>query len=175
METRRWGRVYEDAKWRTRQLLYLSEQVLCRITLAASTSTACTGLPSQGSMSSSISATLITGTLYVADERRGAEQAHRYDGGRREGESPSSACIPALDSSLLLRSRGQARRSRSSRLVLQPRTAAAEVIRQFDEGKSNKHIKPYQTIFHPGEVRAPLALFSETCSVISLMSVCRRS
>jgi len=38
---------------------------------------------------------------------------------------------------------------------LQPRTAAAEVIRQFDEGKSNKHIKPYQTIFHPGEVRTP--------------------
>ena len=34
----------------------------------------------------------------------------------------------------------------------QPRTAAAEVIRQFDEGKSNKHIKSYQTIFHPGEV-----------------------
>ncbi len=43
---------------------------------------------------------------------------------------------------------------------MQPRTAAAEVIRQFDEGKSNKHIKPYQTIFHPGEVRTLLYSFS---------------
>ena len=47
----------------------------------------------------------------------------------------------------------------------QPRTAAAEVIRQFDEGKSNKHIKPYQTIFHPGEVPKSIpAWIQPTCS-----------
>ena len=36
---------------------------------------------------------------------------------------------------------------------LQPRTAAAEVIRQFDESKQSVHIKQSQTIFHPGEVQ----------------------
>ena len=36
--------------------------------------------------------------------------------------------------------------------LLQPRTAAAEVIRQFDESKHSVHIRAHQTIFHPGEV-----------------------
>ena len=55
---------------------------------------------------------------------------------------------------MLLRTKQASDETLTTLALLQPRTAAAEVIRQFDEGKSNKHIKPYQTIFHPGEVHS---------------------
>lgn len=76
----RWGPVINDAKpnkWKTQQLLYLSEQT--------------------------------------------------------SGDEPNKLTILSAD-------------------IVKPRTAAAEVIRQFDETKHSVHIRPYQTIFHPGEV-----------------------
>lgn len=37
--------------------------------------------------------------------------------------------------------------------ALQPRVAAGEVIRQFNESNKSPYIKRQQTIFHPGEVQ----------------------
>ncbi len=39
---------------------------------------------------------------------------------------------------------------------LQPRVAAGEVIRAFNESNKSPYIKRQQTIYHPGEVRLRL-------------------